>query len=55
MLQNTKVTAFTVSELLREDLTGGRGKIIPPTQIRAKLLCLLDSVTCAIFLALIAV
>ena len=33
MLQNAKVIAFTVSELLRENQQGG--KIIPPpTQIR---------------------
>ena len=33
MLQNTKVTAFTISELLRENQQGGRGgggKITPP-------------------------
>ena len=42
MLQNAMVTAFTVSELLRENRwMGGRGggKITPPsTQIRVKLL-----------------
>ena len=41
MLQNARVTAFTVSELLRENQLGG-GKIIPPLpapnpiQIRVK-------------------
>ena len=29
MLQNAKVAAFTVSELLRENQQGGRGKITP--------------------------
>ena len=29
MLQNAKITAFTVSELLREIQQGARGKIIP--------------------------
>ena len=43
MLQNAKVTAFTVSELLRENQLEGEGgeecKIThPPTQIRVKLL-----------------
>ena len=38
MLQNARVTAFTVSELLRENHHGGRGrvKLPPPTQIRYK-------------------
>ena len=32
MWQNARVTAFTVSELLRENQQGGgRGKITPPT------------------------
>ena len=30
MLQNTMVTAFTVSELFRENGQGGGGKIPPP-------------------------
>ena len=34
MLQNARVTAFTVSELLRENQQ--RGKIIPTTQIKVK-------------------
>ena len=42
MLQNTRVTAFTVCELLRENqLGGGGGKITPhplATQIRVKVL-----------------
>ena len=41
MLQNAMVTAFTVSELLRENqwMEGRGGKITPPsTQIRVKLL-----------------
>ena len=38
MLQNSRVTAFTVFELLRENQLGG--KITPlPTQIRVKHLC----------------
>ena len=39
MLRNVRVTAFTVSELLRENQQGGEGvKIAPlPTQIRVKL------------------
>ena len=39
MLRNVRVTAFTVSELLRENQQGGEGvKITPlPTQIRVKL------------------
>ena len=36
MLQNTRVTAFTVFELLRENQLGGRGKITPPSQISVK-------------------
>ena len=38
MLQNTRVTASTVSESLRENQQGGgRGKITPfPTKIRVK-------------------
>ena len=37
MLQNARITAFTVSELLRENQPGGGGsKITPPTQIRLK-------------------
>ena len=41
MLQNARVTAFTVSKLLRENQQGGGGggdKITPhpPTQIRVK-------------------
>ena len=38
MLQNGRVTAFTVSELLRENHHGGREevKLPPPTQIRYK-------------------
>ena len=35
MLQNARVTAFTVFELLRENQLGG-GKITPPTQISVK-------------------
>ena len=36
MLQNTRVTAFTVSESLRENQQdgGGRGVKLPPTKIR---------------------
>ena len=34
MLQNARVTAFTVSELLMENQQ--RGKIIPTTQIKVK-------------------
>ena len=34
MLQNARVTAFNVSELLRENQQGEGGKITPPTQIR---------------------
>ena len=30
MLQNARVTAFTVSELLRENQQEGEGKITPP-------------------------
>ena len=30
ILQNARVTAFTVSELLRESQKGGGGKITPP-------------------------
>ena len=40
MLQNAKVTAFNVSELLREkQMGGGGGKITPhpATQIRVKM------------------
>ena len=40
MLQNTRVTTFTVAELLRENHQegeGGRGGKITPTQIRVKL------------------
>ena len=33
MLQNARVTAFTVSELLRENQQGGV-KLLSPTQIR---------------------
>ena len=29
MLQNVRVTAFTISELLRENQQGGGGKITP--------------------------
>ena len=29
MLQNAKIAAFTVSELLRENQQGGEGKITP--------------------------
>ena len=39
MLQNSRVSAFTVLELLRENQMGGEGKITPPpraTQIRVK-------------------
>ena len=37
-MQNARVTAFTVSELLRENQQGGGGDKItpPPTQIRVK-------------------
>ena len=36
MLQNARVTAFTVSELLRENQQGGGGELSPPpTQVRA--------------------
>ena len=34
MLQNARVTAFTVSELLMENQQGGGVKFHPPTQIR---------------------
>ena len=37
MLQNAKVTAFIVSELLRENQQGVGGKITTPTQIKVKL------------------
>ena len=33
MLQNVKVTAFTVSELLRENQQGGGGKIARPPRL----------------------
>ena len=38
MLKNARVTAFTVSQLLRENQQegGGGSKITPPTQIRIK-------------------
>ena len=41
MLQNASVTAFTISELLRENQQGGErgvggGVKLPPTQIRVK-------------------
>ena len=37
MLQNSRVTVFTVFELLRESQLGGGGKITPsPSQIRVK-------------------
>ena len=42
MLQNTRVTAFTVPELLKENhqggwgVGGGRVKLPPPTQIKTK-------------------
>ena len=36
MLQNTKVTAFTVSELLRENQQGDKIISSPPPQIRVK-------------------
>ena len=35
MLQNVRTTAFTFSELLRENQQGGESKITP-TQIRVK-------------------
>ena len=39
MLQNSRVTAFTVFELLRENQLGRRVvKLLPPTQIRVKCL-----------------
>ena len=34
ILQNARVTAFTVSELLRESQKGGGGKITPPAPPR---------------------
>ena len=40
MLQNARVTAFTVSELLRENQQEGEGKITPPPpaiEIRVKI------------------
>ena len=37
MLQNSRVTAFTVFELLRENQLGRGGVKLPPTQIRVKL------------------
>ena len=37
MLQNARVTTFTVSELLTENQQGGGGGVkVPPTQIRVK-------------------
>ena len=36
MLQNSRVTAFTVFELLRENQLGGKITPLPPTQIRVK-------------------
>ena len=37
MLQNAKVTAFTVSELIRENQQGDKiTPLSPPTQIRVK-------------------
>ena len=36
MLQNSRVTAFTVFELLRENQPGGKTPSPPPTQIRVK-------------------
>ena len=39
MLQNARVIAFTVSELLRENKQGGWGKITPSTtRLRLKML-----------------
>ena len=37
MLQNAKVTAFTVSELLKENQQGGKITPPPPFQIRVKI------------------
>ena len=37
MLQNSRVTAFTVFELLRENQLGGGIKLPPPRQIRVKM------------------
>ena len=40
MLQNARVTAFTISELLRENQQGGEGVKLPsPTQIRVHICC----------------
>ena len=36
ILQNGRVTAFTVSELLRENQQGGKITPLPPTQIGVK-------------------
>ena len=37
MLQYTRITAFTVSELLRENQLGGRGNItLPPLPLRLR-------------------
>ena len=36
MLQNSRVTAFTVFELLRENQLEGKITPLPPTQIRVK-------------------
>ena len=47
MLQNARVTAFTISELLRENQRGGRGKITPiPLQPDQEIIskCLLGAI-----------
>ena len=36
MLQNARVTAFIISELLRENQQGGRGVKLPPPRLELK-------------------
>ena len=52
MLQNSRVTAFTVSELLRENQQGGGGggKIPSPIKIRVKFLLIFLQMFLTIFL-----
>ena len=43
MLQNFRVTAFTIFELLRENQLGGGVKLPPSIQIRVKAITLTES------------